>query len=765
MTRTFYTGAIAATLAAFAVVAPAQEAPLVPATLAGFKFVGVEAAPRQLLPATGRVLLGTGDYRVDNPLTVRGAQGLILYGAGRMRTRLVGLHPGLPLLRVAGGAPVIISGVSLVASDGTSQALIETVNTRPLRLLIQDAFFQGGSLKIGGPGDVVVQGTHFEGGPGPLTPSVGIEIDDADATVTVIGGNMSHHAPAHVLQHRGRLQMYATGLQGLDDPAGADVILSSGSPRGPHVLAALRSEGTNAREASTFLRVRTAPEAVDVALKANSFTSPTFLPPDARTCGSAVAPNTFVDYGAAGTVWLIGNIGGRNVTRLIRATDPAATVVALGNAVKGCVGEQPERDVFEVSGGVRLVAIDNLFDHANALGKGAASAPLRRFLASMHSLPDAAGLPLVPDSPDSAGLPISPRPTITAAPPAPFLVDATRYRRDPACRRAADDTCFLQRALDAQGAHLFIPAGLYRTSAPLRLAQAADQIGGLIAGSGSARTRIACSCATAFASDGMAYVTIQGITFQSLGAASSRDATVSLEWPEEIDGRRNPSFPTQGNNFYDARFVGGHYGLAIGAHSLRQCSENLVVDSQFADNFVGVAIGAANALSNTLAGASFARTDWNIGFSDSASGGSWVVLGASATGTRAGVLYHPALTPALYHLGFDSDGPRLLDIGWNSNETSIVFEHSRLVGGSPRNPYINFNAGQGLTFLRSTLGAGAWRLDGTGSASFIHLMYSTALPGEADVPAACVAELGTAAARGSCLARVAWFNEPRSLRP
>ncbi len=700
---------------------------VVPATLSNARLVidakGLEAA---FNAGVSEILLKQGTYAVNNPVVFANDRRVALYGAGRMKTKLVPKNPVAPLFIAKDAKQLILSGLSLVGSIAKPTGVLVRIEGSVLSpVLIQDVFFHYGALDISGPANVLVQGTHFEGdsiSSSPKTP-FGIFLNHSGASLVVVGGNMSGHKIAHVLQAQGHLQMYGTGFQHSGAaPVGADVVLSSPSLGQAHVLAAIRSEGTNSKEASTFLRVPASPSSIDVILKANNFTSPSYLSNEQTTCGSTVGTNVFVDYNANGNIWLLGNYGDRNVTSLVQATNSQGNVVAFGNAVKGCLNSAaPKQSLFQVPASLHVTEANNLFDIKNSSAGEVSTYPQSRFVTPTAGFAGLASFPMIPDVPSTGVIPIATRPVFNMVASNNPLRDATAFRDSNLCKAAKDDTCFLQLALRTVGANLYIPPGVYKTSSPLELNQRGSEVGGLIAGGGSRVTRISCACGTVFKSDGLGFVTMQGLSLEALSKGGQ--GVLTLEWPEKILSSRNPYFATQGNNFYDIEIRGGKYGAAIGTLSQRQCSENLFVDSKFVEAGVGVAIGSYNALSNLIADSTFSQTDWNIGFSDERSGGSWVVLHAKAVGTRLGVLYKPSLSRALYHFAFESDGPQLLNIGWNANETSIVFDHSIFTSTAPEKEFVNFNAGQGLTFLRSDTGGRKISVNGSGAVSFVHVIY------------------------------------------
>jgi hypothetical protein len=692
-----------------------------PEDITGFISIrDTEHLERAFAKGTEKLLLPQGHYVINNPVVIDRPGLLYLFGAGRLRTNLIAKFPGKPLFIVRQMDRLAIVGLELTAhSQSEDTPLLEIVNHRPSTLEIQDSFLRRGSLHIGGPCLAIIQGSHFQGQgshlPGPFH---GIIVDHPQAELYMVAGNMKRHTGSHILQRAGHVEVYGTGMQ---SHGIADITLSTPSQKDAHIIAAVRSEGTKTTDASIFLEVPETRAAVNVLLKANNFTSPRLSPRSVSPCALPVTPNVFADYHAAGHIWLLGNFGHANVRNLVRSSNPLANVIAVGNAIKGCLDPAaPVAGMFDIPANAKLVDIDNLFDHEAISGES--TPPRRRFTTKQQlSSKILHEVPRIPENANGGRIPRLGRPVIAEVPPKAFLRSVHGYADDPACKNAEDDTCYLQKALDSEGARLYFPAGDYKISQPLRLSQTKRDVGGMLAGAGSNNTRIVCSRETALVTDGMAYVTIQGITFAATDAGG---AVVGLEWPEQVNGEKNKFVATQGNNFYDVRFEGGKYGLGIGRLSPRQCSENIVINSTFAGSHVGLAVGHYNALANTLHGVQFQDTNWNLGFSDEGRGGTWAVFEADAKGTKEGVIYRPGIGRNLYHNRFRSDGPQLLKMGWNSNESIVFFEHSEFSPIAPTNPYLDFNAGQGVIFLRSLITSGTLLTGGNGAASFIVSIYS-----------------------------------------
>lgn len=702
---------------------------------------------RSIADGSEKILIPQGKYLIDNPIVLNRGGLLFLFGAGRLRTKLIARNPNQPLFVVRQSARFAILGLEMISHNESGNIpLIETINQRSLVLEIQDSFFRYGGLHLGGPGRAIVQGSHFQGDRKvPFRGSIhGIVVDHPEAELYMVAGNMSGRSGSHILQRSGHVEIYGTGLQGHGT---SDIVLSSPSPKEAHIIAAVRSEGTNTLDASIFLLVPETRAPVNVVLKANNFSSPRHASNETPACELPVEPNILADYHAAGRIWLLGNYCHSNVRVLVRSSSPAAKILAIGNAIKGCLNPvDPSGSIFVKHSSSELVDVYNVYDHESVTHE--TENPRRRFVSPLHRLDNYPNVPAVPENANGGAIPRLGRPKIPQAPPKNFLRSVLDYASHPACKDSIDDTCYLQKAIDHEGARLYFPAGTYKISRPLHLNQTGSQIGGMLAGAGSGVTHIISSGETAFTTDGMAYVTIQGISFT---AKNSGGAVVGIEWPESVNGRKNPFVATQANNFYDVRFDGGKYGLGIGRLSPRQCSENLVVDSCFTGSHIGLAVGHYNALANTLHGVRFINTDWNVGFSDEGIGGTWAVFDAEAKGTKKGVIYRYSIGRNLYYNRFNSDGPELLKVGWNSNESIAFFDHCEFTPRVIGNPYLDFQAGQGVIFLKSLVTNGNMRVGGNGAASFI-LSLDSKLGGAILVAPqqACSGKLGKNSERKSC---------------
>ncbi len=645
------------------------------------------------------IYLPPGRYRVDNPILIDRERPLFLHGANRMATTIVGRNARQPLFLVRRASTVSIAGVKLIANDDSNardQAAIRLVNAKPLWFEIQDGVIEDSRLEVLGPGTVRIQAVSFLPH-GRATSSV--FIDHSDAQVTIVGGNMTNHrvpirvptsAAAHVHQRRGRLRIFGTGLQAAIGPS--DIRIESPSNQGPHALIGIRSEGANGTNQGTHpCRLLTVPSthaAVDVAIESVA----QVCGPMGRTDGS------LVDYGGRGTLWLVGNNVSPGARSLVIGAAGGARVFAVGNLVQG------KAEIAPVSTKQRVLTANLEWVGRRLQGPSIQGIPSEEALSSDWSAP-----------PDLVIPPALTRPRITRA--LPGMVDA---RRSGAVGDGVhDDTQALQRLLDrdcgTRAKLVFLPAGTYRITETLRFnhdrSKCRDHLlGGWIAGAGSDQTRIRRDGGTGgvFETQGLAYATLQGLTFQT-GSHTANTDDPSRPPAFALENKRGVGHASQGNSFHDVRFEGGSAALAIGVESPEQCSENLFIETVFSRARFGLAVGAYNALANIVYGGRFDDNEITVGHPESGlSGGTWMLLGVTIRGTRDREFnLRNSATGVWYANGIDSDTPSLVSVGGTGAAFPFVLENASI---SPRpreagKRFLLFGGGGGFVFIRSSVQA------------------------------------------------------------
>lgn len=690
-------------------------------------FVALEpgASLAKALAAHRHVYLRPGVHRVDNPLVVSRDEPLFLHGADRVHTRLVPRHPEHPLFVLEKAPHVNLAGLRLEAPQRDGPPGFVAVlarNREPLQLELQDCSVAESALVLQGPGDVRLQGSVFL--PRGAVQST-VVVDHPDARVVLVGGNISNagrpprlpgDALFHVWVRRGHLRVFGTGVQAGNGIA--DFRIDAASRHGPHVIANVRSEGNNGARRGTFpstlVHVPPTSQPVDLVLLSNG----------GSWAGQGRGRGRFVDYHATGSVWLAGNNGALGAGALVSGNAPKATLVAVGNLVFDEAGAFPESTK-------RVFARANL--HSYRHRTRIPIPPGTRFLADRSPGPKAA----LPSFPLVEVPPPLPRPRLTRALPGMLSVGDFGARGD----GEHDDTRAIQAALDAgcdgkTPKLLHLPAGTYRVTDVLRLNHRKARCtrhpsGGWIAGAGSDRTVVRRDgSGGVFATQGLAYATVQGITFRTApgtqGPAPGGEAAFALENAQGV------GHASQEVSFYDVVFDGGAYGLGIGLESGAQCSENLMVDVAFRNAGHGLAIGSYNALANLVYRGRFVDNRISMGHAEGAlSGGTWAVLGATVRGTRERDLsVRNSASGVWYFHALDSTSPVLVTTTMTGAGFPLVFDRLRLAppeAASPQ-PLVDFSAAGGPIFLNSAIERGSLRLTG-GLASNSAVAIGSRIPG------------------------------------
>jgi hypothetical protein len=432
------------------------------------------------------------------------------------------------------------------------------------------------------------------------------------------------------------------------------------------VIANVRSEGVNsagiaAGKISRLLLVPPTSERVDVLLKGNGGSWDT----GPRTTRDARMNCKLVAYNGAGTVWLFGNRAeaqcGRN---LVEGNAPQATIVSVGNLISS---PQP----FTVTGTRRIVSASDLYHRGYWTGDSSTN-PVVRWIPDGTLLPKLASFTEVPQPPDDVLPPAIGRPVVGAA--LPGMIDVKSYGA--LGNGTSDDAAAIQRALDANcdgrtPKTLYFPAGTYRIASTLYLnhhsggsCRTRRPPGGWIAGAGSSRTIIAMDPAAkrgVLASDGLAFATVQGITFKTWAwrTGDPQEPNVDLEmYPGYI--------ATQQNNFYDVVFDGGYAAFATGVRlpTGAQCSSMVVFGGTFANARFGLVSGHYNALANGVYGGTFRDNDialgsWTMDEVNLPPGGTFFAYRATSRGTRKQDFLPrgSANGSTFYFYEWDSDAP------------------------------------------------------------------------------------------------------------
>lgn len=686
-----------------------------PTNLDGFVNVNSYNSLGDAIANESKIYLPPGEYLVDGPITVNRTTPLFLFGTGdgdtpqyggggvviRWNTGTEGCEgPSAlddPLFVVERVPRFSVWGIKMISnSECNGVRAFDFVNTAKVIFDIQESSVNAAIIDIRGRVTATMQQFKVEQY-GAATNESGVILDHPLAELYLIGAGGSGF-DYHYDQRRGHLEAFgfSSSYQGV-----SDFRIKTPSPKGTHVIAAVRSEGTNTPNPggapSRLLTVPESTDAVDVVVKS------------AILQQSNSAAQALISYEAAGTLWVMASGGAENVDALVDGDASGATIVAIGNVVTG--GELSADgqngwvppDILPVTGATKIY-FGNIYDFERACEAAALpnldceTLPRRRFWSDAYP-EDYATVPVPPDNASGGSIPKLDRPVINDPPPSGLLVDVTTH----------EDYPDIQAIIDDVGPRLYFPPGTYHIAGPLVLK---NRNGGLIAGAGSSVTKIVSSNSCVFHTDGVARVTIQGISFE--GTSGEPCSLDYLTEPSESEAeeavfavQKTPSGATKAptaNSFYDIRFSGGGQGLAMapGANQYN-CAETMIVDSEFSECELGFATGQWNAHNQWLHGVTFTDNEYDLGALDGLGGGSWHIFSGTATGTGTAVTKNlGAGTSIKYYNDFTSDGPKLFEVFTSSAPKTVFFDHCAFdPGATPGDPYARWEHGGGPIFLRS----------------------------------------------------------------
>ncbi len=681
--------AVAVTAFAFVPLTAANQPP---ASYDSFATVQFDAVTGQITNLQEQYLFfPPGDYHLDNPVLIDREDSLYLHGGDRWQTRLYPRNPSQPLFLVNKADCVNVTGLSFHRDDDMPTVLNSSVirfkNKAPIEFEFMECRVTDMTIQITGPGSFRLQGADLQALSRVSSP---LMVSHPLADVVVVAGNIGCRNPLdpgipeyyHTWVQYGRLQMFTVNVQNAKSLA--DFRIDRASSIGPHIFANVRSEGTKCRTnglpPSGLLYVPPSSEDVDVLLLNNS--GSWFQATPAAPCATGTR---FVDYNAAGTLWLIHNNGPAGCDHLVTGFAPGAEIIAVGNRIRNDIDPLP---VF----GATLTVAGTVFSSPQG--------PSGQFLDPDDSLDD----PSLPAVPTVSIPPALTRPVVNS--PLPGMVDVGSFQE-----LCPTDTCALRAAFvtaQLSTGMVFIPAGDYHIEEPLYW-QHSDSpfsfnlVGGWIAGPGADQTRIVSNPGAAvFLSEGIGHATIQGITFEQLP-----DPTVPepVESCVRLENNTSVGFATKQVMFHDCRFVGGRHGVAFGMETPTNAEACMMVHCSFEEAKYGMGIGSFNALSHLVYHGSFIDNEITVGHDPQASqrGGTWSGYFVDVTGTTEKEFELLTAAAGVYfHHQWNSATEVLFDQGATGASFFPAFNQCELSTPLSTTP-IDWGAGGGLLFLDSTL--------------------------------------------------------------
>jgi len=665
-----------------------QTLPPRPTSLDGFvnakNFTNLQAA----ITNSSHIYLPVGTYVVNNPVILDRSTPLFLFGvgSGNQASRIIPTDPTKPVfvvkkiprlslygLTVDQGSPSL-GGVSGVKA-------FEFSNTEHVQFEMQDSSIQRSYIDINGPVTTVMQLVNISD-QGDMNPgnASGLVINHPQAEAYLVGFGGVHH-DYHVHQKQGHLESH--GLSNSFHRV-ADFLIESPSPKGTHIIAGGRSEGSNKSGIpSLLLKVPATSEAVDIVVKAM----------DLNGTKDAQAP--MIDYNAKGSLWLMSSTGGFGVNALVDGVAADATIVAIGNTIRG--GPHPSQ-LLPIAGksgsSIRLFNNCNIYDYQRASGLD--DAPFRRFADTCDA--DIGAVPPLPSINKNAVHKLD-RPVINSQ-PVDLLHSVAEFGADPT--DTASDTVAIQQAIDEAGPYLYFPAGTYYIDAPLVFS---DRSGGLMAGAGSSNTHIISSADSVFVTDGMARVAWQGMTLEVKNKRALSGSVMAITWPQHTGETIPSGTSATANSFHDMVFDGARYGISMGnEQSPHSCSETMITDSVIRNAYLGVATGSWNAHNQWLHGVSFDSNKYNVGVRDGLSGGSWFIFSGNATNTQYADTHKVnGGHNNIYYNNFFTDSPAIFTSSGSSAIKHVFFENSLFQPATPQIPYLKWRTSGGVMFLNTTL--------------------------------------------------------------
>jgi hypothetical protein len=442
--------------------------------------------------------LPPGTYRLRNPILISRSIPLVIHGASVKGVVLEAADPTQPLFVIRNATLVQFANLRLRPDSSATLApvavRIETLVWSGIEML--SVAIDKSRIEHVGNAALLLQGCALQqnGVPNALI------LDHAQADARLVGGDISNASEQpvggsvadhyHVWQKQGRLRIYGTTVE--SSLGQADFRFDTTSSRGPHVLADVRSEGSNGYGEFPHALAYVPPAArVDLVVKNV-----------ALAWGPLYGDGTAVLYNGTGTLWILGLTGFR-AQKLVDGDTSAATLVVAGTVTFPDDGQIPARVGALYQG-------DNLFAYRSFTGEGQPpwpgdidtrsdsgdqTNPKTRMLDPGQLLQSYGSVPAPPKDvlPQAIARPVM---DVTLAGFKNVKTDFGAIGNG-----TADDTAALQAALDWQCTHgkgvtlLHLPEGAYKTTARLRFNGSTTPChdlptGAVIAGAGRDLTRI-----------------------------------------------------------------------------------------------------------------------------------------------------------------------------------------------------------------------------------------------------------------------------------
>ncbi|BCG63746.1 MAG: hypothetical protein methR_P1474 [Methyloprofundus sp.] len=566
----------------------------------------------------GFLLLGEANYKVNNPLIVDASTPvLFIHGVDRMRSILTPLNKGKPLIKVRDSRYINISNIRFNGFNQYSGINLLTEGDSSVVVDVSDSFIEKGAFIFNAPGTYQLQGNYFTGR-GKVSSQIVLNNDLAD--LFVYGGNITNSGMdksfnvtgnSHINIQSGRFRIFATGVQRTRGVADFRIDSQTTVDK-PHQIINVRSEGNNGKKigGSAFIYVPPSEKKIDIDI-INSAGSWKL---------SGVHKSTFAYYNAAGTLRLIGNTSASGVGQFVNSNIGSGFKIL---AVVNTLSENPK------------VKSDNQRFYVNNIYAG--KIIVGRFkLPPFFKVDEYAG--------ETAGLfPINLNIDIPKAlkkpkilKPFPEMTNVKKYgvKGD----GVTDDTVAIQHVFNNKHS-IYFPAGHYliNESIKFNVDNKYDHgAGGFIAGEGSEKVIIErVEGGAVFGTQGMAYATMQGLTFKSKRYFVHNDsvfpAAVNFEFT------KGTGHATQSNSIYDVKIENANIGIGIGNKSQQQCSENLFVGLAIENVNMAISIGSYNALANVFVNLTVFDANNVIGHGEGYSGGTWSIVGGYFSGIKLNV--------------------------------------------------------------------------------------------------------------------------------